>query len=240
MKAMILAGGLGTRLRPLTFSIPKPLLPVGEQPILQIIIEQMKRGGIDEIVLATGYHAELIRTFCGDGSKFGVRISYVHEEKPLGTAGPLALARHHFDRDETFLLMNGDIITKLDFREFLERGTASGCDLTVGYTKHVYRSPFGVLTIVDDRVEGIIEKPAHEYCISAGIYCLRATCLDVVPDGTFFTMPDLMQALMAVGRHVGAYYIRDCWIGIESIEHFDEALRELSRAPAGVLPVAGG
>src|SRR5258708_8849586 len=114
MKAMILVGGIGTRLRPLTFSIPKPLLPVGERPILQIIVEQMKGAGIEDIVLATGYQAELIRAFCGDGSKFGVNISYVHEREPLGTAGPLSLASQHFEGDHTFLLMNGHILTKLN------------------------------------------------------------------------------------------------------------------------------
>src|SRR6516164_7776731 len=103
MKAMILVGGLGTRLRPLTFSIPKPLLPLGEKPILQIIIEQMKSASVEDIVLATGYQAELIQAFCGDGSKFGVNISYVHEQKPLGTAGPLSLARQQFRDQESIL-----------------------------------------------------------------------------------------------------------------------------------------
>src|SRR6266852_2145532 len=158
MKALILAGGLGTRLRPLTFSIPKPLLPIGETPILQIIIEQMKTAGIEEIILATGYQAELIRTFCGDGSKFGVNISYVHEHEPLGTAGPLSLARRHFEPDQTFLLMNGDILTKLDFAEFLEAGARSNYDLTVGYTKYLYNSPFGVLSIAGNTIQDITEK----------------------------------------------------------------------------------
>ncbi|HYM25021.1 MAG TPA: sugar phosphate nucleotidyltransferase [Vicinamibacterales bacterium] len=239
MKAMVLAGGFGTRLRPFTFSIPKPLLPVGEKPILQIIIEQLRGAGVDEVVLATGYHAELIRTFCGDGSKFGIRATYVHEAKPLGTAGPLALARRLFSPDETFLLMNGDIITKLDFAEFLGAGAANGSDLTVGYTRHVYRSPFGVLNLDGGSVTGITEKPSHEYAISAGIYCVRSSCLDFVPDDTFFTMPDLMNALLGAGRKVGAYFIQDCWIGIESVEHFDEALRELSRLPQEAVPVTG-
>lgn len=238
MKAIILAGGLGTRLRPLTFSIPKPLLPVGEKPILQIILGQMRSAGIDDIVLATGYHAELIRAFCGDGSQFGVRIQYVHEHKPLGTAGPLSLARRHFDGDECFLLMNGDVVTGLDFARFLEAGTASGCDLTVGYTKHVYKSPFGVLALADDRVQGIVEKPEHEYSISAGIYCLRPAALEVIPDDSFFTMPDLIQRLLAAGKNVGAYYIRDCWIGIETVEHFEEAIKELARIPSGIVTAA--
>ena len=240
MKAMILAGGLGTRLRPMTFSIPKPLLPVGEKPIVQIIIEQMKSAGIDDIVLATGYHAELIRAFCGDGSKFGVRVFYVHEHQPLGTAGPLSLVRRHFNGDESFLVMNGDIITRLNFAEFLREGNANGCDLTVGYTKHVYRSPFGVLSIADGLVQGITEKPSYEDSISAGIYCVHPRAMKYVPDEEFFTMPELMLRLMADGRKVGAHYIRDCWIGIESVEHFEDALKELGNAPIEMAaPVHG-
>ena len=229
---MILVGGLGTRLRPLTFSIPKPLLPVGEKPILQIIIEQMKSAGVEDIVLATGYQAELIRAFCGDGSKFRVNISYVHEQKPLGTAGPLSLARQQYLDQESILLMNGDIVTKLDLAEFIRAGTRSDCDLTVGYTKYIYRSPFGVLSIADDTVRAIAEKPSHEYSISAGIYCVRPKALDFVPEDTFFTMPDLMKKLISAGRRVGAYYIRDCWIGLESVEHFEEAIKELHKVPS--------
>jgi NDP-sugar pyrophosphorylase family protein len=240
MKAMILAGGLGTRLRPLTFSIPKPLLPVGEKPILQIIIEQMRGAGIDDIVLATGYQAELIRAFCGDGSKLGVRISYVHEDKPLGTAGPLSLVRRHFENDQAFVVMNGDIITRLDFGEFLRAGIDNGCDLTVGYTQHVYRSPFGVLSIAGGVVQGITEKPSYEHSISAGIYCVRPQALRFVPDDAFFTMPQLMESLMAAGRCVGAHFIQDCWIGIESVEHFEEALKELSKIPVDAAAVRPG
>ena len=239
MKALILVGGLGTRLRPFTFSIPKPLLPIGEKPILQIIIEQMKAAGIEEIVLATGYQAELIRAFCGDGSKYGVRVSYVHEEKPLGTAGPLSLVREYFERDEVVLVMNGDIITRLDFADFIRAGIRNRCELTVGYTKHIYRSPFGVLSIVNDSVAGVTEKPCHEDSVSAGIYCVRASALEFVPDETFFTMPELMQALIAANRKVGAYYIQDCWIGVESVEHFDEVMKELGKVPADAVLAVG-
>ena len=239
MKAMILAGGLGTRLRPFTFSIPKPLLPVGEKPILQIIIERLKAGGIDEIVLATGYQAELIRTFCGDGSRFGVRASYLHEPKALGTAGPLSLARGLFQPDELFLLMNGDVVTGLDFGAFLASARANGCELTVGYTKHVYQSPFGVLAIEDGSVRGIVEKPVQEYSVSAGIYALRGSALAFVPDDSFFTMPELMLRLIAAQRKVSAYFVRDCWIGLESIEHFAEAIRELENLPAEGEPAGG-
>lgn len=232
MKAVVLVGGLGTRLRPLTFSIPKPLLPVGEKPILQIIIERLRDAGITEIILATGYQRELIHAFCGDGSRFGVAVSYVHEAQPLGTAGPVALVRERIAAGEYFLLMNGDILTKARFADFVETAKRNAWDLTVGYTKHVYKSPFGVLTIEDGLVKGVLEKPAHEYSISAGIYCLNAAALTRIPDGRFFTVPDLIEALLAAGRPVGAYHVAESWVGLESVTHFEEAVRELGNAPA--------
>jgi NDP-sugar pyrophosphorylase family protein len=227
MKAMILAGGMGTRLRPLTFSIPKPLLPVGEKPILQKIMEQLRDAGITDLVLATGYQAELIRAFCGDGSKFGVSITYVHEHQPLGTAGPAGALKRQLTPGELLLLMNGDLITDLDFRKFVESSRASGCDLTVAYAKHTYRSPYGVLSIVDGAVQGVTEKPATEYAISAGIYCLSGAALDLIPEEAFYTMPELMTTLLAAGKRIHAYPIAGTWMGLESIEHFSEAVQKL-------------
>jgi NDP-sugar pyrophosphorylase family protein len=227
MKAMILAGGMGTRLRPLTFSIPKPLLPVGEKPILQRIVEQLRDAGIHDLVLATGYQAELVRAFCGDGSKFGVGVSYVHEHKPLGTAGPASALRGQLAPGELLLLMNGDLITDLDFRAFVESSRASGCELTVAYAKHVYRSPYGVLSIADGAVQGVTEKPETEYAISAGIYCMSGAALDLIPPDAFFTMPDLMARLLTAGKRIHAYPITGTWMGLESIEHFNEAVRKL-------------
>ena len=224
---MILAGGMGTRLRPLTFSIPKPLLPVGEKPILQKIMEQLRDAGITDLVLATGYQAELIRAFCGDGSKFGVSITYVHEHQPLGTAGPAGALKGQLTPGELLLLMNGDLITDLDFREFVESSRASGCDLTVAYAKHTYRSPYGVLSIVDGAVQGVTEKPATEYAISAGIYCLSGAALDLIPEEAFYTMPELMTTLLAAGKRIHAYPIAGTWMGLESIEHFSEAVQKL-------------
>jgi NDP-sugar pyrophosphorylase family protein len=227
MKAMILAGGMGTRLRPLTFSIPKPLLPVGEKPILQRIIEQLRDARITDIVLATGYQAELVRAFCGDGSKFGVHISYIQEPKPLGTAGPASALKDVLPSDEFLLLMNGDLITDLDFRQFVDSSRASGCDLTVAYTKYTYRSPYGVLSIADGAVQGVTEKPETEYAISAGIYCLSNSALKLIPNDTFFTMPDLMACLLSAGKRIHAYSIPGKWMGLESIEHFNEAVQKL-------------
>jgi NDP-sugar pyrophosphorylase family protein len=229
MKAMILAGGLGTRLRPLTFSIPKPLLPVGEKPILQRIIEQLRDAQITDIVLATGYQAELIRAFCGDGGKFGVGISYLQEHKPLGTAGPASALRGKLAPGESLLLMNGDLITDLDFRAFVESSRANDCDLSVAYAKYTYRSPYGVLSFASGAVQGVTEKPETEYAISAGIYCLTSAALDLIPAETFFTMPDLMARLLSAGKRIHAYPIPGTWMGLESIEHFNEAVKKLEQ-----------
>jgi NDP-sugar pyrophosphorylase family protein len=240
MKAVILVGGRGTRLQPLTFSIPKPLLPVGEKALLQLIIEQLQSAGFGDLVLATGYLAELIQAFCGDGSRFGVRISYVKEKQHLGTAGPLSLVKDRFGDNEFFLVMNGDILTKLDFRRFVETARKSDRDLTVGYVGYVYRSPFGVLSLADGQVVGVTEKPSQEFPISTGIYCLKGTALKFIPDDAFFTMPELIHALLAAGRAVGAYHIRECWMGLESIQHFEEAVKELNNAPPFARPRRSG
>jgi NDP-sugar pyrophosphorylase family protein len=227
MRALILAGGLGTRLRPLTFSIPKPLLPVGERPLLQVIIEQLRSFGIVDVLIATGYQSEVIRAFGGDGSRFGVSIDYVHEEQPLGTAGPLSLVKDELGADETILMMNGDILTRLDFGRFMSTSVERGHDLTTCHTTYTYESPFGVLSVEDDLVVGIVEKPSVEYRISAGIYAVNRRAIDFVPDGAFFTMPELVSALLAAGRPVGAYPVDDFWLGLETVAAFDRAIAEL-------------
>jgi NDP-sugar pyrophosphorylase family protein len=227
MKAVVLVGGFGTRLRPLTFSIPKPLLPVGDRPLIEIVIERLRTHGVQEVILATGYHAELIRAFCDDGRKFGVDISYVHEQEPLGTAGPLSLVRGQFEPDERFILMNGDVLTRLDFGRMAEFGAKGGYDLVTGYTSYEYQSPFGVLSVEGDRITGIVEKPRTEYPVSAGIYVVKGSILDLVPDGSFYTMPELISALLAAGCEVGAFRIDELWIGLETIARFDEAIQRL-------------
>jgi len=227
MKAMILVGGVGKRLRPLTFSIPKPLLPLGEHPILQRIIGQLRSAAITDIVLATGYQAELVRAFCGDGSKFGVNLSYVHEDQPLGTAGPASALKGQVAPGELLLLMNGDLVTDLDFRGFIEAGRASDCDLTVAYAKYIYRSPYGVLSISDGYVQGVTEKPENEYAISAGIYLMKGAMLEFIPEQTFFTMPDLITRALSAGKRIRAHLVPGMWMGIESIENFNEALAKL-------------
>jgi len=226
VKAVILVGGYGTRLRPLTFSIPKPLLPVGERPLLQLILERLRECEFDEIVLATGYHAELIRAFCGDGSRFGLLITYVHEDEPLGTAGPLGLLGGIVD-GEDFLLMNGDILTTFDFRQLRDFRREGHFDLAVGFTRHVYESPFGVLSLDGDDVVGIVEKPSLEQSVSAGIYAVGPGVVESVAPRSHLTMPQLIDELLAAGKRVGAFEIEDVWSGLESVSHFEEAVRQV-------------
>jgi len=235
VRAVVLVGGLGKRLRPFTFSVPKPLLPVGDTPVLELLIRSLAQSGIRNLILATGYQAELIRAFCGDGSRFGVDISYVHEREPLGTAGPLALLRDRVSDDELLVVLNGDIITRLDFQKLVDFATANPFDLTIGYTTYVYQSPFGVLNVQDGEVVEIVEKPTIEHSISAGIYAVRPAALDLIPaDGSTFTIPQLADELLARGRSVGAFHIPDFWLGMEHMESFDQAIREL-----GTTPVSG-
>lgn len=223
MKAVILAGGIGIRLRPFTFSIPKPLLPIGEKPILEIIIERLKRSGFGEFVMAIGYKSKMVQTYFGDGRELGVRIDYLVEKKPLGTAGSLALFRDNFKlgRNETFLLMNGDILTKLNFSRMIEHHTKNGFDITVGVKNMREQNVYGVIDIKDGLVRRIVEKPSKAQAVSAGIYLIKASALKEVPRGTFFTMPDLVNNLAKKGRPIGAYAIREFWMGMEGLQNFE-------------------
>lgn len=227
MKAVILAGGKGVRLRPLTYTIPKPLLPVGEKPILEEIIERLKAQGVRDFVIAVGYRAELIETYFRDGSQLGVRIAYVRETAPLGTAGPLALVRAQCDvpEDEPLLVMNGDILTDLDTRALAQAHAASGCEMTVATREYQLHHPYGVIDVTDGKISGITEKPSVTDTVSAGIYAIDASALDVVPEGRAFDMPDMVNALLAAGRSVGAYGFDDAWIAIDRIEQLEDAGR---------------
>jgi NDP-sugar pyrophosphorylase family protein len=231
MRAVVLVGGRGTRLKPLTFAIPKPLLAVGEKPILHSIIDQLRQAGCNEIILATGYLSQLIEAFCGDGSKFGVHISYIQEPQPLGTAGPVSLVRDRIAADEFFILMNGDIVTTLDFRNLIGFAEQRDYELTVGYVNHTYKSPYGVLTIGNHEIVDIAEKPEIHHCVSTGIYVLKGSALGLIPDGAFMTIPDLIQKFRLDNRPVGAYHIKDFWLGIEELGDLERARRVLGGQP---------
>lgn len=225
MKAIILAGGEGNRLRPYTFTVPKPLLPLGDRPLLNYIIAQLARCQVTDLILALGYQAELIRAYCGDGSRFGVRISYVTETRPLGTGGPIALCRGLLDPAEPFLLMNGDIITRLDFGALAKFHRGRKAQLTIGYVFHTYQSPFGVLQMSGDVITGIVEKPAVTHPVSAGIYCVSPEAAALVPDAPL-TMPELADKVRGKGGTVCGYEIKEFWRALETKDHFEELLND--------------
>jgi NDP-sugar pyrophosphorylase family protein len=229
MKAVVLAGGKGTRLRPLTFSIPKPLLPITEKPILEIILKNFRKFGITEVIISVGYQGELIKAFCADGARFGLSVKYVDEEKPLGTAGPLSLMRDCFTDGEKFILMNGDIFTQLNFSKMIDYHNKGEYCITIGYRTYEHKLPFGVLELEGTKLCGIVEKPSTTVNVSAGIYVLDASIIDFIPDNTFFTMPDLANKLLEEKRRIGAYRIEEYWLGIENIGHFNEAIKELNK-----------
>jgi len=226
MKAVVLAGGQGNRLRPYTFTVPKPLLPLGDQPLLNYILAQLARCSITDIVLALGYQAELIRAYCGDGSRFGVRIAYVTESRPLGTAGPLALCRPLLDAKEPCLVMNGDIVTKLDFQRLAAFHRQRGAQLTIGYIHHKWQSAFGELQLDGDTVTGVVEKPSYERPVSAGIYCVSPEALRLVPDDAPLTMPQLADKVRASGGMVAGCRITEFWQALETRDHFEQLLND--------------
>jgi NDP-sugar pyrophosphorylase family protein len=234
MKVVLLAGGKGVRLRPLTYTIPKPLLPIGEKPILEEIIDRLKGQGFDEFVIAVGYRAELIETYFRDGSPFGVRIEYVRESQPLGTAGPLALVRREckLPAGEPLLAMNGDLLTDIDMQALLAFHRAGGHAMTVVTRRFQLQHPYGVIRVEDGAVRQIIEKPAETDIISAGIYAIEPAALDLVPAGKFFDMPDLVNALIAEGRSVGAYEFDGEWLAIDRLEQLEDAARIIAERHA--------
>jgi NDP-sugar pyrophosphorylase family protein len=229
MKVVILAGGIGSRLRPLTFSIPKPLLPVGEKPILEIILSKLKSQGFKDIVLAVGYRSELIKTYFEDGSKFGVDIKYVDEDEPMGTAGSLGLVKEKFDINGPIILMNGDILTRLNFNKMIDFHVENGADITVGIKKHEQKSPFGVINLDGNVIRGMKEKPKFVFNASAGIYVLSPSVLESIPIGTPYQMPDLIKDAMNSGKKVLGYRINEYWIAVEHMGNFQEALNEIEK-----------
>ncbi|MFZ1081409.1 MAG: sugar phosphate nucleotidyltransferase [Candidatus Kryptoniota bacterium] len=222
MKAVIMAGGLGQRLRPFTQVIPKPLLPVGEQSVLEIIIQALSQQGFDEIFLALNYQSDLFEAFFGDGSKWGIKISYTKEEIPLGTAGPLKLIDNRLT--EPFLVINGDILTNLEFTKLADFHRANEAILTV-CTKEIHMPlHYGVVHSENNRIVKIDEKPDMVSEVIAGIYMLSPETLSYIPKDAFYTMVDLLHDLMKADRkvvqyHLGGYY----WLDIGQMDDYQKA-----------------
>lgn len=221
-KAVILAGGLGTRLRPLTNIVPKPLLPIGESTVLDIQILALRKHGFDEVFIATNYMADYLASVVGDGARYGVKVRISQEQERLGTCGPLSLLRRELE-DGPFVVMNGDILTNLDFSafgEFVERAPA---DLTVATKELVVPFQFGKVISEGDLITGIEEKPDQHHEILAGIYGMKPSILERIPDGRYFGIDELIRGMLAERRAIARYLLRDYWIDIGQLSDYELA-----------------
>ncbi|MFQ5606532.1 MAG: NDP-sugar synthase [Candidatus Zixiibacteriota bacterium] len=230
-QAVILAGGAGRRLAPFTDVLPKPLMPVGERPIIDILTHQLARSGIREIVIALGAGAKLIKLFLGDGSALGVGIRYVIEKTPLGTAGPL---RRIDKLDEQFLVLNGDLLTDIDFAEFARTHVASGALATIAVCKRRERADFGVVISKNGRVTEYKEKPIRSFEVSMGIYAFSREIIEHIPKGRF-DFPELVFSLLKRGIHPHAYKFSGSWLDIGREEDWRRAAKALARSPRKYL-----
>jgi len=221
MKAVILAGGLGTRLQPFTQVIPKPLLPIGESSVLEIQVLSLARFGFTDIFVATNYMSEYIEAFLGNGSKYGVNLTFSRESKPLGTVGPVLLLRHQLT--EPFVLMNGDILTTLDFKAVLDRAVAADADLTVVTKEIVTPFNFGKVTSDGPHILAIEEKPDLRIEVLAGIYVVKPAVFELIPPDEYFGIDSLIKAMLAQHRKVGRHAMKEYWLDIGQAEHYQAA-----------------
>ena len=221
MKAVIQSGGRGTRLRPYTSILPKPLMPIGARPVLELLLKWVRRSGIEEIYITTGYLGHLIRSFCGDGRQWGLKIAYTQEIEPLGTIGPLALLRDKLD--EAFIVLNGDILTDLSLSSFIACHRAHGGSLTIATTIRKTKSEFGVIRNENGRVVEFQEKPVLSQRVSMGAYLMEPSVLDYVPTGVPFGFDDLVYCMLE--RHVPVHVFNHpgIWLDIGRVEDFTSA-----------------
>ncbi len=220
-KAVILAGGLGTRLKPFTEVIPKPLLPIGEKAVLEIQIEHLKQYGFDEIFLATNYKAEYIENFFGDGSRYGVSLKISKEEKPLGTVGPLKLIEKYLD--SPFIIMNGDILSNIDFSRFYDFALLKESILSVSIKKIITPYAFGNIFFDGDYVTDIQEKPDMITYALAGIYVMKPEIFSLIPDNEYLGMDTLIKTMLAKHMPISKYDLEEYWLDIGRIDDYEKA-----------------
>ena len=234
MKAVVLAGGLGTRLLPYTTVLPKPLMPVGDRPILDIVVRQLRHYGFDDVTLAVGHLAELLMAYFGDGSRLGVRIRYSREEKPLGTAGPLALVD---GLDEPFLVMNGDILTTLDLAGLMAEHRTTGAAATVGTFRRSVKIDLGVIEFDERRqLTRYVEKPTHHYWVSGGVYAFDPAVRALLRRGERTDLPDLVRALVERGDVVRCHVHRGYWLDLGRVEDHQRAGEDFLAHRSEFLP----
>ena len=224
LQAVIMAGGMGTRLRPLTEDVPKPMLPVGDRPLLQILVEQLCEAGIRNINVAVNHGSEKIEEHFGDGRDFGVKITYATEQRPLGTAGALGLIQVP---SETTLVINGDILTQVDFLAMLAYHREHLADITVAVQRQNFQVPYGVIECEGSYVQALSEKPVLKYFINAGIYLLEPKVYQFIPSGERYDMTELITLVLKKGLPVAAFPVREYWIDIGQPSDYAQANADL-------------
>jgi NDP-mannose synthase len=237
MKAVILAGGRGTRLAPYTTILPKPLMPVTDKPILDVVIHQLRHYGFNEITLAVGYLSELLMAYFGDGSRFGVSINYSHEDQPLGTAGPIALVE---DLDEPFLVMNGDILATIDFGDLMRFHRQGSAVATIVTYPRSVKIDLGVIEFDEHgHLARYIEKPTHHYHVSTGVYIFEPRVREYIPRGQRLDLPDLLMTMRAHDEVVQCYRFDGYWLDIGRIDDYQQAVQDFEQHRAHFLPGEG-
>ncbi|MBK9926030.1 MAG: NTP transferase domain-containing protein [Anaerolineales bacterium] len=221
MKAVILAGGKGTRLAPYTRILPKPLMPIGEMPILEVLLRQMKRAGVEDVILTVGHLANLLRTFFMDGQQWGLNITYSHEAEPLGTAGPLSLIK---DLSSTFFVTNGDVLTTLDLRDLYAFHKEQGGIATIAVHQRHVKIDLGVVQWNGrNQISGYIEKPTYDYTVSMGVYVFEPEVMKYIPFNVYLDFPELVLKMIAAGEKVSGYRFDGYWMDLGRPDDYAQA-----------------
>ena len=237
LKAIILAGGRGTRLAPYTKVLPKPLMPIGDMPILEILLRQLQRAGINEVILTVGHLAQLLKAFFNDGGNLGLNIHYSYEEQPLGTAGPLSLVD---GLDDTFIVTNGDVLTSLDIRDLIKAHRDSGAIATIASQRREINVDLGVLHIDGtDDVVGYTEKPIYDLQVSMGIYIFEPRVLEYIPYNQYLDFPDLVLRLLENEEMVKAYPFNGYWQDLGRSDDYEQAVKDFEGLRKQILGESG-
>ena len=235
-RAVVLAGGVGTRLRPYTTVLPKPLMPVGDRPVIDIVLRQLRRRGFERVTIATGHLAELLEAYLRDGDAYGLAVDYFREREPLGTVGALALID---GLDDDFLVMNGDVLTDLDFAALLEDHRASGAAATVAAKSRELEISLGVLHFDErdrTRLVDYTEKPTYDFEVSMGVYCFSPAVVGHMEPGRRLDFPDLVLRLIAAGETVRGWRSDHYWLDIGRHADYEQALNEFEAVRSRLLP----
>lgn len=233
MQAIILAGGKGSRLKPFTTVIPKPLMPIGDMPVLEVVLRQLKYYGFKDIVIAVSHLSELIMAFFGNGKKLGLKISYSIEDRALGTAGPLTIIDN---LDDNFLVMNGDLLTTINFKDFYNYHVTKKSEITIAcYNKEV-KIDLGVLEVKNGNFTDYIEKPTYKYNVSTGIYIFKRSMINSIEKGKKLDMPDFILRAKQLNRKIMCYQGDYYWLDIGRADDYEQAIEIFQERKPEFLP----